>query len=153
MFLPNFKEISYDRWLERAVGGLWISDRRYLYYGKNGGKTDVKSIELQTEFSVARAHYGSYAVTWDGRTSGTMVLTLEDDVLHRDIGYFSNEPTDSLLERVDHDTVVFRTTYGGSTYREEVRYVEDDLRLRQTVGWDEVSGRLQLAGQYVERRS
>ena len=153
MFLPNFKEMAYDRWLERSVGGLWISDRRYLYYGRNGDKVEAKAINLTTEFSVERHQYGTYAVTWSGQTSGTMVLTLEDDVLHRDIGYFSKEPTDSLLERIDHDTVVFRTTYGGQTFREEVRYVEPDLRLRQTVGWDETSERLLLAGQYVERRT
>ena len=101
---------------------------------------------------MVRLEYGNFAVSWTGQTSGRMVLTLENDVLHRDIGYFSNEPTDSLLERVDDDTVAFRTTYGGNTYREEVRYLGADLRLRQTVGWKEGTDEMVLAGQYVERR-
>lgn len=149
MFLPDFKEMAFDRWMQRSVGGLWISDRRYLYYSDEG---DAKAVNLSTQFTCKREQYGEYSVSWTGQTSGTMVLTLDRDVLHRSIGYFSNKPTDSDLQRIDEDTVVFHTSYGGADYREEVRYVEDDLRLRQTVGWDAFSGRLTIAGQYVERR-
>ena len=149
MFLPNFKEMSFDRWMQRSVDGLWISDRRYLYYSPEG---DAKAVNLTTQFTCKREQYGEYTVSWTGQTSGTMVLTLDRDVLHRSIGYYSNKPTDSQLERIDEDTVVFRTSYGGADYREEVRYVGDDLRLRQTVGWDAFNERMILAGQYVERR-
>ena len=149
MKLPNFKEMAFDRWMQRSVHGLWISDRRYLYYSAEG---DAKAVNLTTQFSCSSEAYGEYSVTWTGATSGTMLLTLDRDVLYRNIGYFTSEPTTSALERVDQDTVVFRTSYGGADYREEVRYVGDDLRLRQTVGWDGFNGRMTLAGQYVERR-
>ena len=150
MFFPNFREKSFDRWLERATGGQWVSDRRYLYFSP--WREEPKSIELTTHFEVVKLEYGKFSVDWRGQTNGRMVLTLEGAVLHRDIGYFSNDPTDSFLERLDHNTVSFWTTYGGQSYREEVRYLGDDLRLRQTVGWKEGTDQMVLAGQYVERR-
>ena len=138
---------TFGLWLDRSLGNPWVSDRRYLYF--KPGK-DPHSVELTTRFGVEKIAPDVWEVTWTGQTNGKMQLELEGNVLHRDIGYFTSEPTDSVLEMVDEDTVVFRTSYGGVDYREEVRFLGDDLRLRQTVGHKE--GELFLAGQYVERR-
>ena len=139
---------SFGIWLDRSIGGEWISDRRYLYYS---GANEPKAINLTTHFTVGKVAPLVYEINWDGQTSGRMQLELVGDVLHRDIGYFTEDPTDSILEMVDEDTVVFRTAYDGVTYREEVRFIGDNLRLRQTIGRKD--GELVIAGQYVERRS
>lgn len=139
---------SFGLWLDRSVGGDWISDRRYLYYS---GDAEPKAVNLTTHFTVEKVAPYVYEVNWDGQTTGRMQLELAGDVLHRDIGYFTADPTDSHLEMVDEDTVVFRTAYGGVSYREEVRFIGDNLRLRQTIGRKD--GELVIAGQYVERRS
>lgn len=138
----------FGQWLDRAVGGSWTSHRRYLYF-KPG--TDPHSVELVTEFQVELVTPLVWAISWQGQTEGRMQVELAGKVLHRDIGYFTSEPTSSHLESIDEDTVVTTTTYGGVTYREEIRYLGDDLRLRQTVGRKD--GELVLAGQYVERRT
>ena len=138
---------DYQSWFARSVGD-WVSDRRYLYYAP--GK-EPKVQNLVTNFTIADRGEGEFCITWTGQTDGEMVVQVDGATLHRDIGYFSNEPTDSALSRVDEDTVVMVTTYGGVTYREEIRLLENDtLRLRQTVGMK--GDQMVLAGQYVERR-
>ena len=134
-------------WLDRSVGGEWTSHRRYLYF--NSGQ-EPKSVELVTTFTVELVTPLVWAISWNGQTQGRMQIELTGKTLHRDIGYFSSDPTDSYLEMIDEDTVVTTTTYGGVTYREEIRYLGDDLRLRQTVGRRD--GEMVIAGQYVERR-
>lgn len=137
----------FGEWLDRSVDGEWVSDRRYLYYAPD---KEPKVSNLTTRFTVGKIAPHVYEVNWNGQTEGRMQLELAGSVLHRDIGYFTSDPTDSQLEMVDDDTVVFHTSYGGVTYREEVRFLGDNLRLRQTVG--RKGGDLVIAGQYVERR-
>jgi hypothetical protein len=134
-----------DSWFDRCAGD-WRSDRRYLYFGAS----EPKVVNLVTHFSVERTE-GGHRVTWTGQTNGVMNLTIDGDKLRRDIGYFTDEATTSLMQVLDEDTIVFRTSYGGADYREEIRFLSDDLRLRQTVGMK--GDRLVLSGQYTETRS
>jgi hypothetical protein len=60
-------------------------------------------------------------------------------------------PTVSRVSRVDADTLVFETEYDGMKFREEIRLVENNVRLRQTLGWKR--NEIFLAGQYFERRT
>ena len=92
------------------------------------------------------------SISWDGEASaGTMNMTIVDDMLKRDIGYFSEDPTDSRMEQIDDDTVVFHSEYGGMKFREEIRLLDDDShRLRQTVGYKK--GKPFLVGQYFEEK-
>ncbi len=147
-----------DAWFDRCAGD-WRSDRRYLYFhgrpdlviaGVETGPCEPKVVNLVTHFSVERTE-GGHRVTWTGQSSGVMNLTIDGDRLRRDIGYFTDEPTTSLMTLLDEDTIVFRTSYGGVDYREEIRFLGDDLRLRQTVGMK--GDRLVLSGQYTETRS
>ena len=78
-------------------------------------------------------------------------MTIDNDVLHRDIGYFSDEPNDSKLELIDNDTIVLYSSYDGMDFREEIRLLcDDNARLRQTVGFRK--GKPFLVGQYWEER-
>lgn len=142
---------DYQSWFARSVGD-WVSDRRYLYYSP--GK-EPKVQNLVTNFTIDDRGEGEFRITWTGKTNGEMIVKLDvqldGDILYRNIGYFSDEPTFSALSRVDEDTVVMVTPYGGITYREEIRLLENDtLRLRQTVAMTKKG--ITLAGQYVERR-
>lgn len=148
----------FTAWFDRGVGS-WTSHRRYLYFA---GERVVPQL-ITTRFVTTNTGQNKYEVAWSsdqtdlhGHTireasGGTMRLELHNDLLVRDIGYYSKEPTTCRLELIDDDTVVFHTSYGGSKYREEIRFVGDDVRLRQTVGWTE-EGNLTLSGQYFEQR-
>ena len=112
-------------------------------------------VNLTTEFSIGALTEGDwdYQVNWTGKTSGTMNLKLIGNELHRDIGYYTEDPTVSRISLVDIDTLVLSTTYGGRRFREEIRLLEDDrLRLRQTVGYDENTNEVIIVGQYFEER-
>ena len=140
----TMKQTDYESWFARSVGN-WSSERRYLYGPKR------KADNYKTKFSV-NTEGPLVVVTWDGDMSdGEMKMTVEGNKLNRDIGYFTDQPTQSDLTLVDDDTLVMVTTYDGTTYREEIRMLfEDTVRLRQTVA---TSGdKITLVGQYFEER-
>ena len=113
---------NFSSWFSRCTGD-WCSYRRYLTLP--GKKDDTYA----TEFTIS----------------------VDGDVLHRDIGYFTDEPNDSKLERLDEDTVVLHSAYDGMEFREEIRLLNDDKnRLRQTVGFRK--GKPFLVGQYWEEK-
>ena len=135
---------NFSNWFSRCQGN-WVSYRRYLTLP---GKKDAT---YATEFTIA-VDENKVSIKWDGdASSGDMNLTIEGDVLHRDIGYFTDEPNDSQLTRLDIDTVVLLSEYDGMTFREEIRLLDNDThRLRQTVGYRK--GKPVLVGQYWEEK-
>tara|TARA_Y100000768_G_C23817236_1_gene604735 strand:+ start:286 stop:705 length:420 start_codon:yes stop_codon:yes gene_type:complete len=135
---------NFSNWFSRCQGN-WVSYRRYLTLP--GKKDDTYA----TEFTIA-VDGNKVSIKWDGdASSGDMNLTIEGDVLHRDIGYFTDEPNDSQLTRLDIDTVVLLSEYDGMTFREEIRLLDNDThRLRQTVGYRK--GKPFLVGQYWEEK-
>lgn len=141
--------LDIHHWFRRTVG-QWTSERRYLYNLKT-----KKPSCLTTEFTIAPQSEGEYdySVVWTGQTNGTMNLKLIGTELHRDIGYFSDEPTVSYLSMIDRDTLLMSTSYNDSTFREEIRLLHgDQLRLRQTVGYSDRTGQPIIVGQYYEER-
>jgi len=135
---------NFSNWFSRCQGD-WVSYRRYLTLP--GKKDDTYA----TEFTI-KVDGDKVNIKWDGdASSGDMNLTVEGDVLHRDIGYFTDEPNDSQLTRLDIDTVVLLSEYDGMTFREEIRLLDNDKhRLRQTVGYRK--GKPFLVGQYWEEK-
>lgn len=141
---------SAHEWFRRTTG-KWTSQRRYLFNMKT-----KKPTNLTTDFSIGACTDGDwdYTVVWTGQTNGTMNLKLLGNELHRDVGYFSEEPTTSLVRLIDADTIVLSTQYSGMKFREEIRLLNNDkLRLRQTVGYDDRTGEVRLVGQYYEERT
>ena len=138
---------EFVNWFDRSQG-RWTSHRRYLY----GPKKQIDN--LVTEFSIKRTGDYSFGLEWGSdRNTGEMNFTIDEDLCRRDIGYYTNEPTDSKMSLIDKDTVVFETSYGGTTYREEIRLLFDDsVRLRQTVGVRD-DGKISVVGQYYEERT
>ena len=135
---------NFSSWFARCEGD-WVSHRRYLSLPAK------KDDRYSTEFTI-KVDGDKVNIKWDGdASSGDMNLTVDGDVLHRDIGYFTDEPNDSKLERVDVDTVVLHSAYDGMEFREEIRLLDDDKhRLRQTVGYRK--GKPFLVGQYWEEK-
>lgn len=135
---------NFSNWFLRSQG-TWKSYRRYLSLPakKDDGYTTEFTIKVDGE---------QVGISWDGEaSSGEMNLTIDGDVLHRDIGYFTDEPNDSKLERLDNDTIVLHSAYDGMEFREEIRLLcGDSARLRQTVGFRD--GKPFLVGQYWEER-
>jgi hypothetical protein len=112
-------------------------------------------VNLTTEFNISAETDGNwhYSVEWTGATSGTMKLRLSGNELHRNIGYFTDEPTVSQLSMIDSDTLVMNTSYNLQSFREEIRMLYDDkVRLRQTIGRSDEDGTITLIGQYYEVR-
>jgi len=128
--------------------GRWVSYRRYLF-GRN-----LKSGEYTTEFDIELKDANNYSVTWSGQTDGTMDLVLEGNELKRSRTYFddADDSTSQEMTPIDKDAIVFSTSYDGTSYREEIRFLGDDIRLRQNVGTDVMTGDVVMVGQYYERR-
>ena len=137
---------DFLKWFSRS-NGAWRSHRRYLY----GRKKNVDN--LITDFEITQNDTNTFQLTWSSdRNTGEMNFVIEDDIIKRDVGYYTSDPTDSKMTMVDEDTIVFVTTYGGVTYREEIRYLGGDIRLRQTVGTDCKTKKVTVVGQYYEER-
>ena len=138
-------ETEFTRWFARS-NGSWKSSRRYLYGPKR------KADNYETEFSVNTVD-NTVTISWDGdKSSGDMNFVLEGNLAKRDVGYFTDEPTNSEMTMIDKDCVVFVTSYDGTTYREEIRLCyNDNVRLRQTVAQKD-NGDINIVGQYFEER-
>lgn len=132
----------------RRTCGKWNSERRYLFAPK------MKPVNMTTEFTVDEGERGNqFVINWQGQTSGTMELELNGDTLGRSRDYFGDGAHASQVEIIDQDTIVLRTAYDGMKIREEIRLLESDtIRLRQTVGVSEETGKVVLVGQYYEHR-
>lgn len=138
---------DFTKWFSRCEGS-WISYRRYL------SLPAAKDDKYTTRFTI-KEDDGKITVDWKGDAGeGVMNLHIEDDILKRDIGYFSDEPTDSKMEMVDDNTVVFHSAYSGMEFREEIRLLNNDnYRLRQTVGYKKGLEEPFLVGQYFEQKT
>ena len=123
-----------------------MSYRRYLF---GEGRTPG---EYVTVFDIESTGDKEYKISWTGKTEGVMDVTVEGDKLKRSRSYFSEEETYQTMAWVDPDTVVFHTSYDGTAYREEIRFLDNNHRLRQTVGRDLDTGIITLVGQYFEVR-
>ena len=139
----------YSDWFSRCEGS-WESHRRYLM----GPKKAIDN--LVTNFSIERRADDEWAILWKSdRNEGEMGIILDEDkqVITRSRNYFEgSEGTVTKLERIDQDTVVFYSSYGGADYREEIRFLGNNYRLRQTVGYKTGTDKVIVVGQYWEEK-
>ena len=138
---------EFAPFMDRGIG-RWLSRRRYLM-GKN-----LTSGEYTTTFETESLGDDKYRITWSGVTDGEMDLELVGNKLNRSRSYFGPDDGTTYQEMywIDPDAVVFYTAYDGDKYREEIRYLDNDTRLRQTVGRNEETNEVTLVGQYYESR-
>ncbi len=83
-----------------------------------------------------------------------MDLVIDGNKLLRSRSYFGPDDgtTYQTMFHIDPDCVEFHTAYDGTRYREEIRFLDDNTRLRQTVGWNQETNEIELCGQYFEER-
>ena len=138
---------EFSTFMDRSIGS-WTSYRGYLF-----GSKRVRG-DYITLFDITKTDDNSYSISWTGQTEGVMDVIVDGNELKRSRTYFDedNSETYQLMEWIDKDTVVFRTSYDGTNYREEIRFLGDNIRLRQNVGRDVVTGDVTLVGQYFEER-
>jgi hypothetical protein len=138
---------DFSTFMDRSVGS-WISYRRYLFGRKRTAGDYV------TNFDIESTGDNAYKISWVGKTEGVMEVEVDGDELKRSRSYFGPDDGSTYQKMfwIDADTVVFRTSYDGTSYREEIRFLDDGTRLRQTVGRDTESGEITLVGQYFEER-
>ena len=136
---------DFSKFMDDSCGS-WVSYRRYLF-GEN--RTPG---EYVTVFDIESTGDKEYKITWSGKTDGVMDVVVEGDKLKRSRSYFSDEETYQRMAWIDPDTVVFHTSYDGTTYREEIRFIDVNHRLRQTIGRDLMTGDITLIAQYFEER-
>ena len=139
---------EYSTFMDRSVGS-WISYRGYLF-----GSKRVRG-DYITKFDITDTGDKSYSIAWSGQTEGVMDVVVDGNELKRSRTYFDEDNSDTyqVMEWIDKDTIVFRTSYDGTNYREEIRFLGDNIRLRQNVGTDVVTGDVTLVGQYFEERT
>ena len=139
---------DFKPFMDRGIG-RWKSLRRY-YFGKhrNPGEytTDFVTESLNND--------DEYRITWSGKTDGVMDLIVDGNKLLRSRSYFGPDDgnTYQTMYYIDPDCVMFHTAYDGTRFREEIRFLDDNTRLRQTVGWDQETNEISLVGQYFEER-
>ena len=138
---------EYSTFMDRSTGS-WVSYRGYLF-----GSKRVRG-DYITLFDITKTEENSYSISWSGQTEGVMDVVVDGNELKRSRTYFDEDNSDTyqVMEWIDEDTVVFRTGYDGTNYREEIRFLGDNIRLRQNVGTDVITGDVTLVGQYFEER-
>jgi hypothetical protein len=142
--------------LMKRCAGSWSSQRRYLYPKKDLVKN--LSSELSVEFVDKGGPDFQANLAWKTRpldsseivSEGEMLTESREGKLHRNVGYMTEDETVCEVHMVDPDCVVFTTEYCGMAFREEIRLIGEDIRLRQTLGTKE--GETFLVGQYYETR-
>lgn len=140
----------------RRTEGKWVSQRRYLY--PKTSSIENLSSDLVVRFEGEEGEEFRVILSWKtlavetGKlvSEGEMLTEAKDGKLYRNVGYLSDEPTICEVEMVDADCVVLSTSYCNMNFREEIRLVGEDIRLRQTLGMRGVE--VFMVGQYYETR-
>lgn len=140
-------------WFERSKG-QWFSNRRYFY--ESSGKVQLVDSDFTVDVRESKDKEFTVEIIWDSKgdveSKGSMICEFDENknLLYRNIGYMTKDPTFSFVSMIDDDTILFRTEYDDMVFREEIRMIDDNHRLRQTLGWK--NNTVFLAGQYYERR-
>jgi hypothetical protein len=130
--------------------GKWESHRTYMYPNNNKIKTVV------TFFEWTNPENKVYKVNWEsveGKGSMTILLS-NDDFFKRDIGYFTNKNTESIILNVDSMNLSTKTSYNDMIFEETIEFLGLQHRTRRTIGYkqntDLTKGRVILSGSYQE---
>ena len=160
--------------LQRCVGS-WRSQRRY--YTFNSSKNPILEAESYLDIiflegdrpalqDLAQRHQlaGSNPftcgaqVTWHSNYTnvqrkpmdGHTIFGIKDDKMYRDRGFSTPKPVVATFQMPKAKILHFTTSYGGSTFEEEIKFVSDLHRTRQTIITK--AGEESMIGQYLETR-
>ncbi|MEO0841629.1 MAG: phycobiliprotein lyase [Cyanobacteria bacterium J06643_5] len=153
--------------------GTWSSERRY--YTLPDGKTkEVASIitirfleagcdellELawMHELDESRIMTCGAEVSWDStnavtkakESNGSTLFGALGNILYRDRGFATSKPITAKYHFPSQKTLCLRTEYNGSVFEEELKFIGEKYRTRQSV--ISRAGEQVMIGQYLEKR-
>lgn len=137
-----------SRFLDRSLG-KWISHRSYFY------TKPKKCISSITEFEWTKTEEGLYIVNWHNKvqkSEGQMSLHPSEDnkKLIRNSGYFTDKATESVVKIQTLDLFKTKTVYDGNEFTETITFLNNNLRVRQTIARKIKDDEVFLIGNYTE---
>jgi hypothetical protein len=145
------------KFLQQSIG-QWKSYRTYFY------PLTGRELLIQSVMDIEGLEDNKIEITWEsyyldnvGKYSeGDMILQfdVENNLIIRDKGYFTNDPTTSEIILLDNSYLKTQTKYGGKKYIEEINIYnigDKVIRRRFTRAYDE-NNKPYLIGNYFERK-
>jgi hypothetical protein len=157
----------------RESEGKWHSERRY-YTLPNGETKQVESaiavrfLEAGCDELLLLAQMHGLPsdqiltcgteVTWESTNSengnkvsqGSTLFGAKDNILYRDRGFATSKPITAEYHLPNAKTLCLRTEYNGSVFEEELKFIGEKYRTRQSV--ISRAGEQVMIGQYLEKR-
>jgi len=168
---PTVGELAKQFFARSA--GVWQSQRRYYTLKTNEPQECVSHVMIEflpqghaLLVQLAQLHHlptpvqllaGGY-ITWENHylkatrqpATGETVIGVLGSTLYRDRGFSTHQPVTADLSFINPDTMRLVTHYGKSSFEEEIKFVGEKYRTRQTIATRE--GEEVLIGQYLETR-
>lgn len=157
----------------RESVGKWNSERRY--YTLPDGKTKEVASIITIRFleagcdelrKLARMHeldesmkmtcgaevswQSTNAVTQAKESNGLTLFGALGNILYRDRGFATSKPITAQYHFPAEKTLCLRTEYNGSVFEEELKFIGEKYRTRQSV--ISRAGEQVMIGQYLEKR-
>lgn len=153
------------------ISGNWVSERTY-YYLKLQSYKRIKSfikreyLESNNELleeckkTVTDIDFGyfidfcSFNDKDEKENSGKFIFGIKDNIIYRSRGYFTEEPTKSILTIVEKRNIKTNTSYNNSLFVESIEIIDLNKEVnnisRQTIA--SKNKNVYLIGQYYEYR-
>ncbi|WP_013323223.1 phycobiliprotein lyase [Gloeothece verrucosa] len=154
--------------------GRWKSQRRYYTLKQETEPQEVISL-LTVEYlpqgspqliELAQLHQleqedclicGTY-ITWKSDyvkgtrkpSEGSTIFGANGNILYRDRGFATDDPVEAIYSFTNPTTLCLRTEYKGSVFEEELKFIGEHYRTRQSI--ISRSGEEIMIGQYLEKR-
>ncbi|NJO28477.1 MAG: phycobiliprotein lyase [Richelia sp. SL_2_1] len=157
----------------RESEGKWHSERRY--YTLPDGETKQVESAIAVRFLeagcdellfLAQMHdlpsdkilICGTEVTWESinslsgkkESSGSTLFGALGNILYRDRGFATSKPITAEYDFPNQKTLCLRTEYNGSVFEEELKFIGEKYRTRQSV--ISRAGEQVMIGQYLEKR-
>lgn len=158
----------------RQSEGRWHSQRRYYTLNKDVEPQEVESIltinflnqdapeltELAQlhQLGKSKALVCGTKISWKSNYTGTIrkpstgstIFGIAGDKLYRDRGFATSSPVIATFTFTNPQTLCLSTEYNNSVFQEEIKFVGQNYRTRQTI--ISRAGQEIMIGQYLEKR-
>jgi len=157
----------------RKSAGQWRSERRYYTLPEGETKEMVSLITIQfLERGCAQLHKLAQLhnlpetdalicgaeVLWNSTdilknrqdSQGSTLFGALGNILYRDRGFATSKPITAEYYFPNSETLCLRTEYNGSVFEEELKFIGNKYRTRQTI--ISRAGEQLMIGQYLEKR-
>lgn len=155
--------------------GNWRSQRRYYTLNSNldpileattdievvflaGDRPELSALAERHQLNQAQPFLCGAQITWAGAYTnierkpleGATIFGIRDNLMYRDRGFSTSQPVTAQFELPKPQVLRLFTSYDGSNFEEEIKFVGHKHRTRQTI--ISKAGRGVMIGQYLETR-